>query len=79
MRENNITALVSAAGTRLNFDYTNYRGEHARRDAITRTLWYGTSAFFPSEPEQWYLTCTDVERNAVRDFRCAGMRNVVAV
>jgi len=55
-------------------EYTNYRGETARRVIIPIRMWWGKTEWHPEE--QWLLTAWDVEKNASRDFAWQDMRPV---
>lgn len=47
-------------------EYTNWRGETARRTIIPIRMWWGETEWHPQE--QWMLTAWDVEKEATRDF-----------
>jgi hypothetical protein len=55
-------------------EYTNYRGETARRVIIPIRFWWGSTEWHPEE--QWMLSAWDVEKNARRDFAWQDMRPV---
>lgn len=55
-------------------EYTNYRGETARRVIIPIRFWWGSTEWHPQE--QWMLSAWDVEKNARRDFAWQDMRPV---
>ncbi len=55
-------------------EYTNYRGETARRVIIPIRMWWGKTEWHPEE--QWMLTAWDVEKNASRDFAWQDMQPV---
>jgi len=55
-------------------EYTNYRGETARRCIIPIRMWWGKTEWH--QEEQWMLTAWDVEKNAGRDFAWQDMRPV---
>lgn len=55
-------------------EYTNWRGETARRVIIPIRMWWGSTEWHPQE--QWMLTAWDVEKDAVRDFAWQDMRPV---
>ena len=48
------------------FDYTNHRGESARRTVRPIRIWFGSTAWHPEA--QWFLEAWDIDRNATRDF-----------
>lgn len=58
-------------------DYTNYKGERRERRVQPLTVWFGFTAYHPTE--QWLLRAIDLERidqgvimrDAIRDFACA--------
>ena len=53
-------------------EYTNYRGETARRIIIPIRMWWGSTEWHPQE--QWMLTAWDVEKEARRDFAWQDMK-----
>lgn len=55
-------------------DYTNWRGETARRVIRPIRMWWGKTEWHPEK--QWMLTAWDCEKNAVRDFAWQDMRPV---
>jgi len=55
-------------------EYTNWRGETARRVIRPVNLWWGKTDWHPEE--QWMLTAYDCEKDAVRDFAWQDMRPV---
>lgn len=55
-------------------EYTNYRGETARRTIIPIKLWWGSTEWHPED--QWMLTAWDIEKGARRDFAWQDMRPV---
>ena len=55
-------------------DYTNWRGETARRVIRPIHMWWGKTEWHPDE--QWMLTAWDCEKDAVRDFAWQDMRPV---
>lgn len=55
-------------------EYTNWRGETARRTIIPIRMWWGATEWHPEE--QWILTAWDVEKDAARDFAWQDMRPV---
>ncbi len=62
--------------TIVEFNYTNHRGEHRGRRAITRAVRWGTSDYYPGSPPQWYLEADDIEKNDRREFRMLAMSHV---
>lgn len=55
-------------------DYTNWRGETARRSIRPIRMWWGKTEWHPEE--QWMLTAWDCEKDAIRDFAWQDMRPV---
>lgn len=55
-------------------EYTNWRGETARRVIIPISMWWGKTEWHPQE--QWMLTAWDVEKEATRDFAWQDMKPV---
>jgi hypothetical protein len=55
-------------------EYTNWRGETARRAIIPIRMWWGKTEWHPQE--QWMLTAWDVEKEATRDFAWQDMKPV---
>ena len=55
-------------------EYTNYRGETARRCIIPIRMCWGSTEWHPEE--QWMLTAWDLDKNASRDFAWQDMRPV---
>lgn len=55
-------------------EYTNWRGETARRVIIPIRFWWGSTEWHPEE--QWMLSAWDVEKDARRDFAWQDMRPV---
>ena len=55
-------------------DYTNWRGETARRVIRPIRMWWGKTERHPEE--QWMLTAWDCEKDAIRDFAWQDMRPV---
>ncbi len=55
-------------------EYTNWRGETARRTIIPIRMWWGKTEWHPQE--QWMLTAWDVEKEATRDFAWQDMKPV---
>lgn len=47
-------------------DYTNYRGERAKRLIRPQQIWFGATEWHPKP--QWLLTAHDLEKDAIRDF-----------
>jgi predicted DNA-binding transcriptional regulator YafY len=47
-------------------DYTNYRGQRARRRILPNRLWYGAVDWHPQA--QWILDAWDLEKGAIRSF-----------
>jgi predicted DNA-binding transcriptional regulator YafY len=47
-------------------DYTNYRGERAKRRIEPLSIAFENSEWHPTT--QWILTAVDVERGVVREF-----------
>lgn len=58
----------------LHFDYTNYKGETAKRRAVPMSVRFGTSQWH-AEP-QWLLMAVDGDKSAMREFAVADMKNV---
>jgi predicted DNA-binding transcriptional regulator YafY len=52
--------------TTIVIDYTNYRGERARRRILPNRLWFGAADWHP-EP-QWILDAWDIQKGAIRSF-----------
>jgi predicted DNA-binding transcriptional regulator YafY len=52
--------------TTIVIDYTNYRGERARRRVLPNRLWFGAADWHP-EP-QWILDAWDIEKGVIRSF-----------
>lgn len=57
------------AGHQISFPYTNHRGETRVRVAEILGVDYGSNEWYP-EP-QWFLRCTDLEKNVTRSFALA--------
>lgn len=55
-------------------DYTNWRGETARRVIRPIRMWWGKTEWHPEE--QWMLTAWDCEKDAIRNFAWQDMRPV---
>ena len=55
-------------------EYTNWRGETARRVVRPIRMWWGKTERHPEE--QWMLTAWDCEKEAIRDFAWQDMRPV---
>ena len=55
-------------------DYTNWRGETARRVIRPVRMWWGKTEWHPEE--QWMLTAWDCEKDDLRDFAWQDMRPV---
>lgn len=60
----------------ITFDYTNWRGEERHRRAVIRSVYFGTTEYYP-EPT-WLLDGVDLERNVERTYRASSMRNVMS-
>lgn len=58
--------LTFDAGTVLNFDYVNYRGEQGFRHVMVLGVQYGHNEWYPED--QWFLRCWDFDKGAVRSF-----------
>lgn len=58
----------------ITFDYTNHRGEKARRTAKVIKVWWGETSYHSGE--QWIFTGYDYDRQANRDF---AMKDMTAV
>jgi predicted DNA-binding transcriptional regulator YafY len=58
----------------ITFDYTNHKGQSARRRIRPLRVWYGTSDYHLGE--HWYLRAHDLDKQADRDFQLAGMRDI---
>jgi len=65
------SAVQAYDPTTIVIDYTNYRGERARRRILPNRLWFGAAEWHP-EP-QWILDAWDIEKGAIRSF---AMRDV---
>lgn len=63
--------------TEISFNYTNHRGETARRRVIVKEIWWGQlPEYYPGQPPQIYISGTCLDRNDHRDFRLNAMYNV---
>lgn len=51
----------------LRFHYTNWRGEAAIRCVTPVGLYFGTTDWYPGEP-QWLMLAHDHDRDGVREF-----------
>lgn len=71
MQEEATEALSFAPGQAIEFDYVNWRGEHARRRASPISLRHGATEWHP-EP-QLLLLAADAERGAHREFAVRDM------
>lgn len=65
---------VEMANYRIEFDYTNYKGETAHRIALVQNFQFGTTEHH-KEP-QWLCRCYDLEKQDFRDFAMKDMRSV---
>ncbi|MGV3721359.1 MAG: hypothetical protein ACO1SX_10670 [Actinomycetota bacterium] len=52
-------------------DYTNWRGERAKREILPFRLWFGSNDWHP-EP-QWLLDAWDAEKDELRIFAMRGI------
>lgn len=52
--------------TKVNIDYTNYRGERGIRTIVPERIWFGSTDYHKSS--QWLLDAYDVEKDASRTF-----------
>lgn len=53
------------------FEYTNYKGEKARRLVIPGRIWFGSTVYHTKE--QWLLHAWDINKGEVRDFAWGDM------
>lgn len=53
-------------GTRLRFEYTNWRNETEVRNVVFSGLNHGSNEWYP-EP-QWFIHCWDPSRQSYRSF-----------
>lgn len=69
---------IRCLGT-VEFTYTNWRGETAKRRAVFKHLFYGTTEWH-SEP-QWFVEATDLGRPSdmpkTRQFALRDMKDVI--
>lgn len=72
-----MTDIITASkGRMFAFDYTNHRGEVARRRAEcsgSAPIW-GSTEWHPEQ--QWFLPMFDLDQKVWRDFALKDMRNV---
>jgi hypothetical protein len=69
--------MVIQQGTKINFTYTNWRGETSKRRAIVLNLLYGSTEYHP-EP-QWLLKGFDLDKDAIRIYAIRDMKDVVVI
>lgn len=50
----------------VSFEYNNYEGHQAWRNAAPITIWWGSTEWH--KEEQWFLKAFDIDKKAVRDF-----------
>lgn len=62
------------SAARIAFDYTNYRGEKARRCAECPRVYWGATVHHP-EP-QWLAAMFDLDRREWRTFAMKDMSNI---
>jgi predicted DNA-binding transcriptional regulator YafY len=53
--------------------YRNWKGEIRERRIVPYNIFFGTTVWHDQEP-QWFLTATDVEKNAIRKFAMKDIR-----
>ena len=61
-------------GAKISFDYTNWRREKARREAVVEYVWWGVTEWQPKPG--WLMCATDAKKQEWRDFSMAEMSNV---
>jgi hypothetical protein len=70
------TAIHAAKGTRIGFDYLNYREEQTRRHVEIGHVWWGITEWHPIPG--WLLSAFDLEKQGWRNFAMKEMANVEA-
>jgi hypothetical protein len=66
--------LTPETGPRMLVEYTNYRGETARRIIVPVRFWWGKTEWH--QEDQWLLHAWDAEKEAYRDFSFQDMRPI---
>ena len=65
---------IEMANYRIEFDYTNYKGEQGHRRALVQNFKYGSTEYH-KEP-QWLMRCFDLDKQDFRDFAMRDMSNI---
>jgi hypothetical protein len=63
--------FVMASVHEVQIDYTNWKGERAKRRIIPKQFWFGSNEWHP-EP-QWLLDAYDTEKEVSRTFAMNGI------
>lgn len=66
-----------APGQIIEFDYTNWRGEKARRKAKFARIYWGSNEYHTKQ--QFLVSAIDLDKDQLRTFAAADMENLVIV
>lgn len=61
-------------GDRIEFSYTNWKGEHAKRAAVVKGIAFGNVEWH--EGKQWIMTAFDLDKRVDRFFAMKDMSNI---
>lgn len=66
--------LSIGIGERIEFGYTNWKGEYAKRAAVVKEISFGSVEWH--EGDQWIMTAFDLDKRMDRFFAMKDMRNI---